>query len=105
LNSSWEAPGGRLRLLRSGDDLDDMIAEIPPIEGTMLAFKRAQNSWHGHKPFVGVRRVVQFNWVTSEKDQRIAMLRHHTSSAVKRLVDALCRGWSSQSDTIKIKSR
>jgi hypothetical protein len=32
-------------------------------------------------------------------------LRHHASSAVKRLVDALCRGWSSQSDTIKIKSR
>ena len=88
LNSSWEAPGGRLRLLRSGKDLDDIIAEIPPTEGTMLAFKRAQNSWHGHQPFVGVRRVVQFNWVTSEKDQRIAMLRHHASSAVKRVVDA-----------------
>jgi SM-20-related protein len=89
LNSGWEAPGGRLRLLRSGNDLDDMITEIPPIEGTMLAFKRAENSWHGHKPFVGVRRVIQFNWVTSERDQRVAMLRHHASSAAKRLVDAL----------------
>jgi SM-20-related protein len=92
LNSSWEAPGGRLRLLRSGNDLDDVIAEIPPTEGTMLAFKRAQNSWHGHKPFVGVRRVIQFNWVTSERDQRIAMLRHHASSAVKRMVDAFLPG-------------
>jgi SM-20-related protein len=89
MNSSWEAPGGRLRLLRRGNDLDDVITEIPPIEGTMLAFKRAGNSWHGHKPFVGVRRVIQFNWVTSEKDQRIAMLRHHASAALKRMVAKL----------------
>jgi hypothetical protein len=88
MNSSWEAPGGRLRLLRSSNDLEDMITEIPPVEGTMLAFKRAENSWHGHKPFVGVRRVIQFNWVTAEKDQRIAMFRHRVSSAVKRMVDA-----------------
>jgi hypothetical protein len=55
----------------------------------MLAFKRAENSWHGHKPFAGARRVVQFNWVTSEKDQRIVMLRHHASAAMKRMVAAL----------------
>jgi hypothetical protein len=88
MNSSWEAPGGRLRLLRSGNDLEDMITEIPPVEGTMLAFKRAENSWHGHKPFVGVRRVIQFNWVIAERDQRIVMLRHRVSGAVKRVVDA-----------------
>jgi len=89
LNSSWEAPGGRLRLLRCGKDLDDMITEIPPIAGTMLAFKRAENSWHGHKPFVGVRRVIQFNWVTSAKVQRIALLRHHASAVVKRIIAEL----------------
>jgi SM-20-related protein len=89
MNATWEAPGGRLRLLRFGNNLDDMITEIPPNEGTMLAFKRAGNSWHGHKPFVGVRRVIQFNWVTSENDQRIAMLRHHASAALKRMVDKL----------------
>jgi SM-20-related protein len=89
MNSSWEASGGRLRLLRCDNDLDDMITEIPPIEGTMLAFKRAGNSWHGHKPFVGVRRVIQFNWVTSEKDQRITMLRHHASAALKRMAAKL----------------
>jgi hypothetical protein len=92
MNSSWDAPGGRLRLLRCGQDLDEMITEIPPVEGTMLAFKRAKNSWHGHKSFAGVRRVIQFNWVTSGKDQRIAMLRHHASSAMKRMVDALLPG-------------
>jgi SM-20-related protein len=92
MNSNWEAPGGRLRLLRSGKDLDDMVTEIPPIEGTMLAFKRAGNSWHGHKPFVGPRRVIQFNWVASEKDQRIVMLRHLASATVKHMVAALVPG-------------
>lgn len=89
MNSGWEAPGGRLRLLRSGEDLEDVVAEVPPVEGTMLAFRRADNSWHGHKPFVGLRRVVQFNWVTSEKDQRIVMLRHLASATMKRMMAAL----------------
>jgi hypothetical protein len=92
MNSNWEMPGGRLRLLRSGKDLDDMITEIPPIQGTMLAFKRAENSWHGHKPFAGIRRVVQFNWVTSERDQRIVMLRHLVSATAKRMVAAILPG-------------
>jgi SM-20-related protein len=89
MNSRWEAPGGRLRLLRSGKNLEDMIAEIPPVEGTMLAFKRAENSWHGHRPFAGERRVIQFNWVASARDQRIVMLRHLASATAKRMVAAL----------------
>ena len=89
MNPSWEDAGGRLRLLRSGDDLDQMITEVPPLEGTLLAFKRAENSWHGHKPFVGERRVIQFNWVTTPGNQRIAMLRHHVSAPLKRLWGAL----------------
>jgi hypothetical protein len=93
LNANWEALGGRLRLLRSANNLDDLITEIPPIEGTMLAFKRAENSWHGHKPFAGARRVIQFNWVTSQKDQRIVMFRHHASAAMKRIVAALLRAY------------
>jgi SM-20-related protein len=92
MNSGWEAPGGRLRLLRSEKDLEDVITEVPPVEGTMLAFRRADNSWHGHKPFTGVRRVIQFNWVTSEKDQRITMLRHVVSATAKRMVAALLPG-------------
>jgi SM-20-related protein len=95
MNSSWEAPGGRLRLLRSGSNLEDMITEIPPIEGTMLAFKRADNSWHGHKPFVGVRRVIQLNWVASDRDQRIIMLRHLASATAKRMVATLLPVWLS----------
>lgn len=85
MNSEWEHSGGRLRLLRSADNLDDVIMEVPPEAGTLIAFKRSDNSWHGHKPFSGERRVIQFNWVTSEGDRRIAMLRHHLSASVKRV--------------------
>ena len=85
MNPEWEHAGGRLRLLRSADNLDDMIMEVPPAAGTLLAFKRSENSWHGHKPFSGERRVIQLNWVTSEGDRRMAMLRHHVSASFKRL--------------------
>ena len=85
MNPEWEHSGGRLRLLKSNASLEDPIMEVPPAAGTLLAFKRSDNSWHGHKPFDGERRVIQFNWVTSESDRRIAMLRHHLSAAVKRL--------------------
>ena len=85
MNPEWEHSAGRLRLLKSADNLDDPIMEVPPVEGTMLAFRRSENSWHGHKPFTGERRVIQFNWVTSEGDKRLAMLRHHVSASVKRL--------------------
>src|SRR5262249_20597630 len=52
MNPRWEGPGGRLRLLRSADDLDDVLVEVPPTEGTLVAFRRSDNSFHGHKPFV-----------------------------------------------------
>jgi SM-20-related protein len=86
MNESWDQPGGRLRLLRSSNDLSDIIVEVPPIAGTLLAFKRSNNSWHGHEPFVGERRVIQFNWLTSHGNRQIAMLRHHTSASFKRLL-------------------
>jgi hypothetical protein len=95
LNPAWEHPGGRLRLLNSSADLDDLIVEVPPAEGTLIAFKRAENSWHGHKPFAGERRVIQFNWVTSEAERRIAMLRHHLSAPIKRMTAALLQRRSS----------
>jgi hypothetical protein len=86
MNPEWEHSGGRLRLLKSNAGLDDPIMEVPPAAGTLLAFKRSENSWHGHMPFEGERRVIQFNWVTSEGDRRITMLRHHLSAAFKRLL-------------------
>src|SRR5580765_1620629 len=83
MNPAWETSGGRLRLLRSADDLDDTIVEVPPMEGTLLAFRRSENSWHGHKPFVGERRVIQFNWVTSADVVRREQARHRFSATLK----------------------
>ena len=86
MNEAWEAPGGRLRLLRSPDNLDDMITEVPPHAGTLLAFKVGKNSWHGHAPASGPRRVVQLNWVESDKVVRRERLRHGLSARVKKLL-------------------
>ncbi len=89
MNETWGEAGGRLRLLRSADNLNDIIVEVPPLAGTLLAFKRSDNSWHGHEPFAGKRRVIQFNWLTSEGNRQIAMLRHHTSAAFKRMLQSI----------------
>jgi hypothetical protein len=85
MNESWEAEGGRLRLLRSPERLDDVIAEVPPAAGTLLAFQVTPNSWHGHAPVDGPRRVVQLNWVTDAGVVRRERFRHGLSARMKRL--------------------
>jgi SM-20-related protein len=85
MNETWEAPGGRLRLLRSPDNLEDYVAEVPPIEGTLLAFAVTPHSWHGHEPSEGERRVIQLNWVTDEAVVRHEQARHRFSARLKRL--------------------
>ena len=85
MNESWEAEGGRLRLLRSPDTLEDVVAEVPPAAGTLLAFRVTPQSWHGHAPVSGPRRVVQLNWVESARVVRRERLRHGLSARVKRL--------------------
>jgi SM-20-related protein len=86
MNGAWEAPGGRLRLLRSSDSLDDMLAEVPPDEGTLVAFLVTPHSWHGHGQFVGPRRVIQLNWVTGEDVVRHEQARHRFTARMKRLL-------------------
>ena len=85
MNAAWEEDGGRLRVLRSGDDLDDFTAEVPPIAGTLLAFRRSATSFHGHPPFVGERRVVQLNWVTDEDVVRREHRRHRFTARLKKI--------------------
>lgn len=84
MNAAWEKDGGRLRVLRS-TDLDDVAAEVPPVAGTLLAFRRSAKSFHGHRPFVGERRVVQLNWLTSAAVARREELRHRVSALAKKL--------------------
>lgn len=85
LNSIWHDRGGRLRLLR-GKNMEDMATEVIPSGGNLVAFLRSDHSWHGHLPFSGERRVIQFNWVTNKSDRTIVFLRHRLSASVKHLL-------------------
>lgn len=88
LNENWQQPGGRLRILRNGHDVDDFAAEVPPDNGTLLVFKRSDSSWHGHHPFEGPRRSLQMNWMTSEGSKGFHRLRHKISAVVKKITAA-----------------
>lgn len=94
-DESWGAEGGRLRVLRSGTDLDDYVAEVSPNGGTLLAFRRSDNSWHGHEPFEGQRRTLQMNWVIDENVVRREQGRHTTSAFFKKTFGGLLGSKSS----------
>ena len=85
LNEDWSHDGGRLRLLRNGHDVNDFVTEVAPDNGTLLIFKRSENSWHGHHPFEGPRRSLQMNWMTSEGSKGFHRLRHKVSAMFKKL--------------------
>lgn len=85
LNEGWQEEGGRLRLLKNGEDLNAVAAEVSPKFGTLLVFRRSDNSWHGHEQYVGPRKVLQMNWVVSDKVAAWEQWRHRISAAAKRL--------------------
>lgn len=62
-NEDWEHDEGQLRMLRSKDDIENYAAQVKPLGGTLLAFRRTDHSWHGHTRFVGERRMVQVNYL------------------------------------------
>jgi SM-20-related protein len=89
-NTSWEQDGGRLRMLRCGDNIEDYSAEVAPLGGTVLAFRRSDTSWHGYKRFDGERRMIQMSWVRPNRhawyaQQGARFLTH----SVKRLARVL----------------
>ena len=88
LNREWTQPGGRLRLLRSKDSVEDYVAEIPPVDGTLLAFERSSKSFHGHLPCEGIRRSVQLNWVKDDSVVANQYRRHGLAAWFKRRLPA-----------------
>lgn len=88
LNREWNTPGGRLRLLRS-PDLDDFAVEIAPEAGTLVAFRRSETSWHGHTPFIGLRRAVQMSYVRDRATAVREECRHRLATSVKRAMHRL----------------
>lgn len=85
MNEKWDRDGGRLRILRNGSDLNDYVEEVPPHGGTLLAFRRSENSWHGHEAFQGQRRAIQMNWVTDRSVVAREQGRHRLSTTIKKL--------------------
>jgi hypothetical protein len=69
LNPAWPANehAGCLRFLTAANDIDALLVpEIPPVFGTLTAFKRTDCSFHGHLPFEGERHVIQVAWLVDE---------------------------------------
>jgi SM-20-related protein len=85
MNPVWQEEPGRLRLLWGPDDLEDFAAEVPPVAGTLVAFRRSAKSFHGHLPHIGERRSIQLNWVTDRRVVRRELGRHRWSARFKSL--------------------
>lgn len=79
---------GCLRLLRGPDNLEDYAVEVPPVNGTLLIFPNAANSWHGHRSFTGRRYSVQLNYMTTDAKARSELRRHRISAFMKKLTMA-----------------
>ncbi|APZ90581.1 2OG-Fe(II) oxygenase [Fuerstiella marisgermanici] len=85
LNPDWmQSSDGCLRFLERIDDFEAMVVpEVRPVYGTLAAFRRADNSFHGHLPFQGERRVIQVAWLTSEAEKLRKTQRGRTSRFLK----------------------
>ena len=85
LNENWPHATGNLRMLRSPDDLESTVAEIPSTAGTLVIFEVTPNGWHGHHRFVGERRVLMLNYMVSAEAHARELKRHRFSAKVKGL--------------------
>lgn len=93
LNESWpETSDGCLRFLRSADSIEDMvIPETRPVYGNLAAFRRSGNSFHGHLPYEGERRVIQVAWLLNEDEKLRKTRRGKFSRLFKKLFGAIDR--------------
>ncbi|HEX7341630.1 MAG TPA: 2OG-Fe(II) oxygenase [Rhodanobacteraceae bacterium] len=93
LNENWpDTSDGCLRFLRSIDDIDAMVSpEVKPLYGEFVAFRRADNSFHGHLPYEGERQVIQVAWLVSEEAKLRKTQRGHLSRLFKKLSGGLDR--------------
>jgi hypothetical protein len=87
LNPQWaESHAGCLRFLASGSDIEALVApEIRPVYGTLTAFRRTDNSFHGHLPYEGERRVIQVAWLVDAAAVDRKTRRGRFSRAIKWL--------------------
>ncbi|WP_299585527.1 2OG-Fe(II) oxygenase [uncultured Microbulbifer sp.] len=85
LNDEWPASTGRLRILRSGDNMDDYTDELLPGPSSLVAFKVTDNCWHGYPSFVGKRQAIQINFLSGDKAKKKHQFFHGISARIKSL--------------------
>lgn len=87
LNKQWpDTSDGCLRFLSDIDNIDSVVtAELVPLYGEIAVFKRCENSFHGHLPYEGERRVIQVAWLTSEEEKLRKTKRGNFSRLFKKL--------------------
>jgi hypothetical protein len=100
LNTQWpDTSDGCLRFLNRADNIDDLVApELKPLYGEFAVFKRCDNSFHGHLPYEGERRVIQVAWLTSEEEKLRKTKRGKFSRAFKKLFGVLDRKFGAGRD-------
>jgi hypothetical protein len=93
LNESWpDTSDGCLRFLSRADSIEDLVtAEVKPLYGNLVAFRRSDCSFHGHLPYEGERRVIQVAWLTSEEEKMRKTRRGRFSRLFKKLFGAIDR--------------
>ena len=91
LNARWpDTSDGCLRFLYRIDDIDATVApEVKPLYGELAVFKRCDNSFHGHLPYEGERRVIQVAWLVSEEAKARKTQRGRLSRLFKKLFGGL----------------
>ena len=100
LNTDWpHGSPGCLRFLNRIDDIDSLVVpELLPVYGNLAAFKRADNSFHGHLPHEGERMVVQVAWLTSEEELLRKQKRGRFSHWLKKLLGSTDRRFGAKRD-------
>lgn len=83
-NETWEQPGGRLRILRNGGDMNDYADEISPTLGRLVVFKVTGNCWHGHVPVEGRRLSIQMNYLVGKAAKGKHQFFHSLSAKLKK---------------------
>lgn len=99
-NDTWPATSdGCLRFLARIDDIEATVApEVKPLYGHFAVFRRADNSFHGHLPYEGERRVLQIAWLTSEEEKLRKTQRGKLSRFFKKLFGKLDARWGAGRD-------
>ena len=53
--------------------------------GNVFAFLRSDNSWHGHLPLIGERKVIQIAWIRDRAELERKKRRNTVAQAFKSI--------------------